>query len=191
MTTYGRYFEFRMSPDPGHRLGRFLSPATGTAIPIGAPVSATNTPVNADGRETVALATGHTPRLPGRDGIAVFEYAFNPTAGFDPVLTVPADLSDIPLGVGIQVVHGTEVKVVLKNIAANTVFFGRTYTDARTFVAPADLSTLAVGDLLCPGTGNATAGFWTKVAGGQEADAWLIVTAIDSARVDVEAQMLF
>jgi hypothetical protein len=88
-------------------------------------------------------------------------------------------------------VHGTEVKVVLRNTAANTVFMGRTYTDARTFVAPTNLSSLAVGDLLCPGVGDGTSGYWREVTGGQEADAWLYVTAVDDVRGEVEAQMLF
>lgn len=189
MSNYGRYFEFRTSPIPEHRPGRFLSPAS--IIPIGAPVSASTNPVNADGRNTVALATGRTPRLPGVQGIAIYEYAYNAYAGLDPVLTTPSDLSDIPVSSPIQVVHGTEVKVAFKNMAANEVFFGRTYPDARVVVAPANLSSIAVGDLLCPGVGNGTSGYWAEVVGGQEADAWLVVTAVDTVRSVVEAQMLF
>lgn len=190
MSNYGRYFEFRASPTPEQRGGRYLSPAA-VVLPIGGPVATVAQAVDANGRNLVALATGHTVPQPGRNGIAVYEWSYNAYAGLDPVLQTPSDFSDIPVSSAIQVVHGTNVKVVLRNRAANTVFFGRTYTDARTFVAPTDLSTLAVGDLLCPGVGNGTSGYWTEVTSGQEADAWLYVTAVDSVRGEVEAQMLF
>lgn len=189
MSNYGRYGEFRVSPRPEDRGGRFISPAA-LIIPQFAPVATTGV-VNADGRSLTQLATGHTAPFPGAHGIAIWENAFASFAGFDPVITDVSDFSDIPVGTPIQVVHGTYVKISLKNIAANTVFFGRTYTDARTFVAPTNLSTISVGDLLCPGTGNGTSGYWAEVAGGQEADAWLKVTSIDSVRGSVEAQMLF
>ena len=189
MSNYGRYFEFRNSPRPEDRYGRALSP--NLVIPIGAPVERTAT-VNADGRNVYQLATGvptSRPR-PVESGIAVFEWAYNAYAGQDPELQVVSDFSDIPANSPIQVVHGTNVKVVLRNIAEDTNFMDmRTYDDARTFVAPTDLSTLAVGNFLVPGTGDGTAGYWAE--GGDADTAWLEITSIDTVRGEVEAQLLF
>ena len=186
MSNYGRYFEFRISPTPEQRRGRYLSP--NAVIPIGAPVVAGAT-VNADGRSVVALATGATVRRPGVTGIAVYEHAYNAFAGFDPVLTGPSDFSDIPANSPIQLVSGQEVKVVLRNIAADTAFLGRTYDDSRVFLAPANLSTIAVGNFLIPGTGDGTSGYWAE--GGDATTAWMVVTNVDTVRGEVEAQLLF
>ena len=49
--------------------------------------------------------------------------------------------------------------------------------------------TIAVGDFLTPGVGNDSAGYWAEVGAG--ATAWLVVTGIDNARAEVEAQLLF
>lgn len=190
MSNYGRYFEFRNAPTPENRYGRALSP--NAVIPIGAPVEMGTDAPNADGRNVYALRTGaQTGRpLPVKHGIAIFEHAYNAYAGFDTELTVPSDFSDIPANSPIQVVHGTNVKVVLRNIDEDTVFLTqRTYDDARTFVAPTDLSSLAVGNFLVPGTGNGTAGYWAE--GGDAETAWLQITSVDTVRGEVEAQMLF
>lgn len=190
MSNYGRYFEFRNSPRPEDRYGRALSP--NAVIPIGAPVVAGTAAPNADGRSVYALATGvQSGRpLPVKHGIAIYEHAYNAFAGRDPVLETPSDFPDIPTNSPIQVVHGTNVKVVLRNIEENTNFMGmRTYDDARVMVAPGDLSTLAVGNFLVPGTGNGDDGYWAE--GGDAETAWLQITSVDTVRGEVEAQLLF
>jgi hypothetical protein len=48
--------------------------------------------------------------------------------------------------------------------------------------------TLQVGDYLTPGTGNDSAGYWAETASA--ANAWLVVTLVDSARQEVEAELL-
>jgi hypothetical protein len=49
--------------------------------------------------------------------------------------------------------------------------------------------TVAVGDYLTPGTGNGTAGYWAETA--TEANAWLIVTAVNASTGEVEARVNF
>jgi hypothetical protein len=190
MSNYGRYFEFRNSPRPENRYGRALSP--NAVIPIGAPVVAGTAAPNADGRSVYALKTGgQTGRpLPVKNGLAIFEHSYNAYAGFDTELTVPSDFSDIPANSPIQVCHGTNIKVVFRNITADTVFLGqRTYDDARVMIAPGNLGTLGVGDFIVPGTGDGTSGYWAE--GGDADTAWFQITSVDTARGEVEAQMLF
>lgn len=190
MSNYGRYFEFRNSPRPENRYGRALSP--NAVIAIGAPVVAGTAAPNADGRSVyAAMSAVQSGRpLPIKHGIAIFEHSYNAYAGRDPVLDAPSDFPDIPANSPIQVCHGTNIKVVLRNILVDTVFMGmRTYDDARTMVAPGDLSTLAVGNFLVPGTGNNSAGWWAE--GGDADTAWLQITSVDTVRGEVEAQMLF
>lgn len=189
MSNYGRYFEFRNAPTPENRYGRALSP--NAVIPIGAPVSQTAT-VNADQRNVYELDTGVPAArpLPVIQGLAVFEHSYNAYAGFDTELTVPSDFSDIPANSPIQVCHGTNIKVVFRNITEDTVFLTqRTYDDARVMIAPGDLSTLAVGNFIVPGTGDGTSGYWAE--GGDATTAWFVITSVDTARGEVEAQMLF
>lgn len=187
MSNYGRNFEFRISPPPDQRRGRYIN--GNAAIPIGAPIKITAV-VNADGRNEVALAAGVTIPRSGQTGLAVFEHTYNAFAGFDPTLVVPSDFNDVPAGAPLQMVSGTEVKVVLRN-TVNSDFLGRAYTDGRMMVAPADLSTIAVGDVLRPGPGTAVGGYWVEAAGVEAADGWLLVTLVDTARGEVEAQLLF
>lgn len=191
MPNYGRYFEVRIPPVPEHRRARYI---TGDdVIPIGAPVVSTGV-VNADGRTIVELADFATSDpVAGSHGIALFEHAYNAYAGFDPDLTVPSDFSDIPARSAIQLISGTECKFVMRNIAADTTFLNtRTYDDARTFVAPTDLSTLSVGDFLVPGAGNGTDGYWAERTGASVAEIpWLQVMSVDADRNEIEVQMLF
>lgn len=186
MSNYGRYFEFRISPRPEDRQGRYI---TGDAvIPIGAPVKIT-ADVDADGRNVVELATGATVPKKGVNGLAIFEHAFNAYAGYDPTLVNPSDFPDIPANSPIQLVSGPYVKVVFRNIAADTEFLGRTYDDARTMVAPTNLGTLAVGNMLRPGTGDGTSGYWAETS--TDAEAWFVITNVDTDRGEVEAVMQF
>lgn len=186
MSNYGRNFEFRISPPPDQRRGRYITGAD--VIPIGAPVEMLAQAPDVDGRNEVALATGATPPKSGMHGIAVFEHAYNAFAGFDPVLRTASDFSDIPPGSPIQLVSGTEVKVVLRNTeAADITFLGAQRGTPRTMVGPTNLTGLAVGDGLGPGTGDDTAGYWAEAI----ADPWLVVTSVDVARGEVEAQLQF
>jgi hypothetical protein len=189
MSNYGRNFEFRVPPVHGQRSGRFSVPTTGTAIAIGAPVALDGAAaLDAGGRAKVALVTGATVPVSGVHGIAVYEYAPAAFAGDDPFLTVYSDKDTIPLGAAVQVVSGTEIKVVLRNTVDETFLNTREY-DGKVFVAPANLTGLAVGDYLTPGVGDTTDGYWAETA--TVGEAWLVITKVDTARGEVEARMTF
>lgn len=183
-------FEFRVPPKSGERAGRFYVPTTGTQIPIGAPVGLTGAASNASHLSPVTLVTGSTAPLSGKHGILVYEYKNDEAyAGLDVYLTTPSDLLDAPLGATVQMVSGPDVKVVFRNTSDSTFLGARNYT-GRTFVAGLGATpTLAVGDMLTPGTGNSTAGFWAET--GTAANAWLVITSIDTARGEVEARFNF
>ena len=190
MGTYGRNFEFRVPPVHGERNGRYAVPATGTAIPIGAPVVAT---AGADptvlNMQPVTLATGATAPITGVHGIALYEWAPAAFAGADPFLTTYSDRDYIPLGGAIQLISGPQVKVVFTNTTANTFLGLREYT-GRVMVAGAGATpTVAVGDFLTPGVGNDTDGYWAET--GTAANAWLVVTSVDTNRGEVEARFVF
>lgn len=189
MASYGRNFDFRVPPVHGQRGGRFVldpdSSNTG-GVPIGAPVLANGDGTDANGLLTVDLATGAQAPVKGQSGILVYE-AFN-LAGLDPYLSTYSDVDKAPLGQAIQVVSGDHVKVAFRNTADRTFYNSRAYL-GRAMVAPANLSGLAVGDMLTPGTGNDTAGYWAKTV--TAADAWLLIEAVDAARGEVEARFVF
>lgn len=196
--SYTRNFEFRIPPEAENRLGRFISPASGTAIVIGAPVvfdpspsAATTTAATALGLQPVKLATGPQVPVVGLSGIAVFEYkGQDGWAGDDQLLTTWSDKDTVPLGKALQVVSGRDVKVAFRNTADSTFLNIRAYT-GRIMVSDGAGSTpnVAVGDFLSPGVGDNTSGYWAKTA--VAANAWLIVTRVDNTRGEVEAQVAF
>lgn len=206
MSTYGRNFEFRVPPRARERKGRFATPTTllsgsgaggGSAapqaglIPMGAPVIADNAAgVTPDmGLQVVKLATGAQAPLQGLSGIALFEYAPAAFAGFDPVLTTYSDLGVVPPGKALQVISGQDIKVVFTNVDT-FVFLGQRTYQGRTMVAGMGATpTVAVGNFLTPGSGDDADGYWAVTA--TEADAWLVVTGVDSVRQQVEAQLVF
>lgn len=190
MGTYGRNFDFRIPPQSENRAGRFAAPASGTPIPIGAPVVTDLTAgSNALGLQVVKLATtGETP-VGGRAGIAVFEYAPAAFAGDDPFLTTYSDKDTVPLGGALQVVSGPYVKVVFTNTVARSFLGQRNYAGRIMVAGLGATPTVVVGDFLAPGTGSDSAGYWAEV--GSAASAWMIVTSVDTTRGEVEARMLF
>lgn len=187
MPNYGRNFEYRVQPHHGQRGSRFATEADQPAVPIGAPVTVV-TGEDTGGRAYVRLATGAQAPEIGMSGIAVFEHGPDAFAGVDPQMTTYSDFGDAPVGAAVQMVSGPPVKVVLRNTAARTFLTARQYA-ARVMVAPANLAGLAVGDYLTPGVGSDAAGYWAETA--LPAEAWLVITKVDTARGEVEAKMLF
>lgn len=191
MSSLGRFFDLRQSPQPQHRLGRFKTGAD--PIVIGAPVTATATTRDtADLREVTALATEGSDYVPGLSGILVWEAPWDWYHGHDRDTYRPSDVDTAPAYTPVQVVHGTEVRVVLYNIAATDGTDGFMAYAGRNMVKPADLAVpLVVGDKLTPGAGNGTTGgFWKKTT-DTDATAWLTVTGVDLTIGEVEAQLRF
>lgn len=194
MSNYGRNFEFRQSPTPQHRLGRYINGAT--QIPIGVPVKVPAGAVtDAQKRLPLELATGAQAPVKGASGIVIHEWAFNWQRGIDPVMTSVSDMDYVPASTPAQLVFGDEVKVALKNTVdrtfpENAVGGGRAYT-GRIMVPGVTATTpaVAVGDLLTPGVGNDDDGYWAVTA--VAANGWLRVTLVNGAAGIVEAQMLF
>jgi hypothetical protein len=140
---------------------------------------------------TCALATDGAPPKNGHAGIALYEYGPAAFAGDDPILTTYSDKDTIPTGAAIQLVSGDKVKVVLRNTSNRTFLQSRTYV-GRTMVAGLGATpTVGVGDYLEPfgATASDTNGYWKETA--TTANAWLVVTKVDSTRGEVEARMLF
>lgn len=186
-----RNFEFRITPIAEQRLGRFATDPEGDPIVIGAPVKAKSTGESNDlDQLVVELATGAQAPVPGLSGIAYYvpinDGGF---AGYDPALTTESDLDTVPPGAALQVVHGDSVKVCFRNTNDRTFLNSRNYA-GRVMVAGAGATpSVAVGDLLTPGTGSDVAGYWAETA--QADNGWLRVTKVDPARGEVEAQLLF
>lgn len=192
MASYGRNFDFRVPPISGQRHGRWLL-ATTANRPIGAPVkrdAAVVTTSFGTGVDGCSLATGAQAPVLGASGVVVYEHAPAAYAGEDPFLTTWSDVDYAPAGKLVQVVNGGEVKVVFTNTEARTFLNTRSYT-GRVMVAGVGgaTPTVAIGDLLTPGTGNDTDGYWAETSTASEG--WLRVTAVDNDRLEVEAQMLF
>lgn len=187
MSNYGRNFEFRISPPPEQRLGRYIN--GDDPIPIGAPVAVADGAVpDINGRLEFALATGAVAPVVGQHGIAIYEHLVYD--GYDPVLRTESDFGDVPANQPCQLVYGKVNKVVLRNTTAEGLtFLGQSRGTPRLMIAPAGLAGLAVGMGLRPGIGNDTDGYWAAAGVGE--DAWLIVTQVDPARGEVEAQMQF
>lgn len=186
MANYGRNFEFRISPPPEQRLGRYKN--GDTPVPIGAPVAvAPGSDPDINGRLEFELADGTTEGTPGMAGIAIYEHLVYD--GFDPVIRTESQFGDVPAGQPAQLVYGKVNKVVLRNTeAADLTFLGNSQGSPRAMVDPAALATLAVGDGLIPGAGTDDDGYWAVAT---TEDPWLIVTQVDLARGEVEAQMQF
>lgn len=201
MASYGRNFDFRIPPEGNERKGRFFLTAAGgtittplgTGVPIGAPVvrDAGNAAPDFPGANDITLAHGAQPPKIGLSGIVVYEHAPAAFAGYDPFLTTYSDLGYAPVGKLVQVVSGPDVKVLFHNTTAVTFLNGGQTYAARKMVTGIGIATptLVVGDLLTPGTGNDTAGYWDETA--VAANAWLVVVAVDNTRAEVEAQFLF
>jgi len=186
--SYGRNFEVTVPPHGQDRRGRFYN--DGPAIPIGAPVlyalTGTAGAANALGLEPVVLAAGALVAPTELSGLAVYEYGPNGYAGTDPVLTTYSDQDVVPAGAAVQVVRGSYVKVRYTNTVAST-FLNSTAYAGRTMIPTAGL---LVGDFLgLAAVPNDTNGYFAETA--IPGDAWLVVTAVDVARDQVEAQMTF
>lgn len=193
MGSYGRNFDFRVMPFQGGRGARFMLGGT-TNFPIGSPLEydgAVDTTAFGNGVIGLHLATGaQIPNL-GTSGIGVYEHAPAAFAGYDEALTNYSDIDFIPAGKLCQLVHGTTVKVVLKTTVANTFLHTRAYT-GRVMVAGIGGATSGdaeTGSYLTPGNGTDTAGYWQTNA--TAANAWLVVTAVSQANLEVEALMTF
>lgn len=188
MASYGRNFEFRVPPVHGERGGRYVLGGS-TALPIGAPVKVADgaTPsTSLTGALPVGLATGASAPKKGLCGILVWEVdPGSGLGGVDPVTTTYSDFDTVPVGQQVQVVSGTQTKVVLRN-TEDRVFLQTTSYAGRLMVP---VSGLVVGDYLTPGTGNDDAGYWVEDA--TASNAWLIVTSVDTARGEVEARLAF
>lgn len=191
MSTYGRNFSFRVPPMPQQRAARYITPASGTVIPIGAPVMTSPSEIadSAENRIPVVLARGVVAPKQGHTGILVYEYAPSAFSGYDPVLTTYSDLDTAPLSAPVQLVSGTTVKVELRNTVSRSFFGQRTYPGRIMVAGMGATPTVRIGDHLRPGLGDDTSGYWTETA--TAADAWLEVTDVDTARALVEARMTF
>jgi hypothetical protein len=198
MGSYGRNFEFRVTPRSGEREGRWVLSDTGldvgvTAVPIGAPVVADIAEGASDDftqAHHVSLATGAQVPQVGLSGILVYEHAPAAFAGDDPFLTTYSDKDTAPVGKLVQVVRGTSVKVVLRNTADRTFLNTREYAGRKMVAGIGQATpTLVVGNFLTPGVGDDTDGYWAETA--DITQAWLVITAVDNDRAEVEARVRF
>jgi hypothetical protein len=177
-----RNFEFRRSPRHGQRGGRYVLGGS-TVLTSGVPVVTDGT-FDVTDRANVVLATGATniPE-PGKGGILVYENVNY--HGYDPVQVTYSDVDQVRVGDPVQVVTGKTVKVALINNDED--FLNRTdYPTSRIMVAGVSIATptVAVGNYLTPGVGNATDGYWAETANA--AEAWLIVTFVGDDFVEAE-----
>lgn len=193
MGSYGRNFDFRVMPQGGARKGRFYLGGS-TNIPIGAPVKYDNSVVTTalDSHITgVVLATGAQVPVQGLSGVAVYEHAPAAFATFDPFLTTFSDIDFVPFGKALQVIADPDnTKIVFTNTVASTFLQTRAYA-GRIMVAGVGgaTPTVAVGDILTPGTGNDAAGYWAET--GSASNGWLKVVGVDNTRLEIEARFLF
>ena len=183
-----RNFEFRTSPRGPQRGSRYVL-AGATALTSGVPVLV-GTGNDGLGRQEVTLETGATA-IPasGQGGILVFENIN--MDGYDPVITTSSDVDTAAVGEAVQVITSAKgLKVALTN-TTDTTFLTRTgYPTARIMVAGIGATpTLAVGNYLTPGVGNATDGYWAETS--DLANAWLIVTSVNTSTGVVEAIINF
>jgi hypothetical protein len=186
--SYGRNFEFRVTPRQGERGSRFF--LDDVERPIGVPV-VVGSPVAIDdlGRTGVELKTGATAKpRPGMGGILVYE-RIQPT-GRDPYENTFSDYDTAPAGAAVQVVNGTTVKVAFKN-TEDTGFLTRTgYPKARTMVDEIGATVgVSVGSMLTPGAGTDADGYWAITTNAD--NAWLIVTSVNTTTGEVEARLNF
>lgn len=190
MSNYGRNFDFAVPPSGKQRKGQFYN--DGVAIPIGAPVivDLTNNGINALDLVPVVLAkTSQVIPLNGQGGVVVYEYGPAAFAGDDPTLTTYSDKDTVPAGSACQVVSGMDVKVRFTNTSASTFLNTRAYAGRVMVAGIGATPTVTVGNVLTPGTGNDSAGYWAKTT--TVANGWLIVTKVDNTRSELEAQFAF
>lgn len=190
MSSYGRNFEFRSPPESEERGGRYYLDET-AAVMIGAPVKVDTTGAENDlGLLPVNLATGAQAKpLPGMGGVLVYEYGPAAFAGDDTNLVTYSDKDSAPAGAAVQVVRGQDVKVVLRNTSDRTFLHTTAYAGKTMVAGLGATPTLAVGDMLTPGVGDSTSGFWAET--GTAANAWLVITKVDTVRGEVEAKLNF
>lgn len=190
MSSYGRNFEFRVPPVSQERGGRYY--LAGTAdVAIGAPVKVDmSEDINDLDLLPVVLATGAQAKpVAGQGGVLVYEFGPAAFAGDDASLVLYSDKDQAPAGAAVQVVRGFDVKVVLRNTEDSTFLQTRAY-EGKTYVAGLGATpTLEVGDMLTPGVGDDTSGYWAETA--TAANAWLVITKVDTARGEVEAKLNF
>lgn len=191
MSTYGRNFHFRVPPHGAQRSGRFYLDNGGSDLVIGAPVVVDTVGDENDlGLLPVDKAAADADRpVPGMGGILVYEYGPAAFAGDDALLTTYSDKDTAPAGKAVQVVNGTDVKVVFVNTEDRTFLNTRDYKGRVMVAGIGATPTLAVGDYLTPGTGNDTDGYWKATS--TPGDEWLVVTKVDLDRGEVEARLLF
>jgi hypothetical protein len=217
MASYGNNFEFRVPPRSAARKGRYVAPTTalsgsgaggGTSsfgsqpaglLPIGAPVVADLVAgQDAQHRQYVKLApsgtlvgtNGENSVSYGLAGIMVYEYGPAAFAGNDPYLTTYSDLGYAPLGAPVQVLSGDPtIKVVFRNTVAASFLGIRPYPGRTMVNGFGATATVTVGDYLIPGLGDDVDGYWTSTATAE--GAWMVITGIDTTRLEVEAEMLF
>lgn len=218
MASFGRNFDFRVPPKAEARGGRFLTPSTvlsgsgsgggtsaftvspgqggvtlpGGLLPIGAPVVAdTSAGQDSYGRQYVKLATASTGPTGLLCGVLVYQYGPAAYAGFDPVLATYADLGYAPVNAPCILVRGDPAtKVVFRNTIANS-FLGLANYPGRVMVngLSGGSPDITVGDYLTPYDGDDVDGYWISTATSSQA--WMIITHVDTTRLEVEAQMLF
>lgn len=193
MSNTGRNVEILSEPDHKHRLGRYRL-KDGLSVPIGVPLQVASATPDAQGRLTLELATAASAPKAGSNGIGLYIWSFNALRGNDPFLTDPSDKDYIPTAKPCQLLFGDEIRWRFRNTTAHTfprnAGTGRAYT-ARVMVAGVSLATptVAVGNLLTPGVGNDTDGYWAETADATLA--WLRVTAVNGTTGECEAQQIF
>lgn len=207
--SYGRNFDFRVLPKASARMARFAAPQTllsgsgtggGTAagsacgaglLPNGAPVVFDSSAgLDGTGRQIVKLPSEAAAPVPGLSGILVYEYGPAAYAGHDPYTTTYSDMDSAPLAAAVQVVSGDlNTKVVLTNTSARTFLGIRSYPGRIMVNGLGATATVAVGDYLVPGKGNDVDGYWESQSSAT--GAWMIITAVDTTRGEVEARLLF
>jgi hypothetical protein len=189
MASYGRNFDFRVTPMEYMRRGRFFLDQ-GADIPIGVPVATADAaPPSLGYTEALPakLATGAQAPRKALCGLAVYEWIdFN---GLDPQIYGYSDRDTIPNGKLIQVISGVGVKVVFKNTADHTFMSQRSYKGRMMVAGMGATPTVKVGDHLSPGTGTDAAGYWAVNA--TATNAWLRVSHVDAQRQEVEAEFVF
>lgn len=164
-----RNFHFRQPPQPNERLGNFKLGAT--ALANGSPVTAVaGTLDTVDGRLVLSQAAAASAPVAGLTGVLNQELPWDAYSGFDTALTVAADFHLARAYEQAQVCHGKSTKVLVQNTEAQTFEEGLypeasgTSYDAINMFLPSDIATLAVGDMVTPGAGNTTDGYWKKTA---------------------------
>lgn len=163
------------------RVGRLKTPSTGSALNIGASVTA-------DEANAGLLKVAAADSLPGPlSGALVYEHI--QYQGVDQNLTTESDapFNVVPLGRYAQVIHGVGTKVWMKNTGTVTLYDGRT----RAALTIVTLTGVAVGDYLTP---NGTGG-WKKATltgmGAVPGSGWLQVESVNTTAGTVEARFAF